>query len=137
MQQVNNMRAALEAKRKEALEEAGVQETEQPILPTPETPRDEQMTPRTRVRRLSIGVANFVRQLSDGEKGTLAQRSELQSLYREPINLQDKPPSDHDVDKCLNLLRDAHQLWRQLSKSSIDSLSKREGFKTMAVEEQL
>lgn len=91
------MRAALEAKRKEALEEAGVQETEQPILPTPETPRDEQMTPRTRVRRLSIGVANFVRQLSDGEKGTLAQRSELQSLYREPINLQDKPPSDHDV----------------------------------------
>merc|ERR1711865_465085 len=39
---------------------------------------------------------------------------------------KDKPPTDAEVEKCLNLLRDAHQLWRRLGKTSFDQLTKRE-----------
>lgn len=134
MQQVNNMRAALEAKRTSALEEAGM--TPPAAVDKPETPRDE-TPPKTRLRRLSIGVANFVMQLSTDSGQLTARGDELQGLYREPISVKDRPPSEQDVERCLNLLRDAHNLWRQLGKSSMDVLAKREGFKHLPVERQL
>ena len=71
----------------------------------PETPREDGvLTPRTRVRRLSIGVANFVRQLSevDGHNadGSLTHRGVEQNFYREPIGVKDKPPTDAEVLIC-------------------------------------
>lgn len=146
MQEVNNLRAALEAKRKSAMEEAGMADPDQTprggSTPVPETPREDSvLTPRTRVRRLSIGVANFVRQLSevDGHNadGSLTHRGVEQNFYREPIGVKDKPPTDAEVEKCLNLLRDAHRLWRRLSKTSFDQLTKRESKKKQMDPERL
>ena len=75
----------------------------------PETPREDSvLTPRTRVRRLSIGVANFVRQLSevDGHNagGSLTHRGVEQNFYREPIGVKDKPPTDAEVLICLGVI---------------------------------
>lgn len=119
MQQVNNMRAALEVKR---TEEGGA-------VPTPASPQSTAGSPSTGsgIRRLSTGVANFMKTLSgDEEAGT---KEAPMPLYQDPLGVKDEAPKDGSVERALNFLRDAHNLWRRLTASSFETLTKRESLK--------
>jgi len=121
MQQVNNMRAALEVKRSE--------ETMAEGNSTASPPPGEKKSPRgagTGIRRLSTGVANFMKTLSGEESDA---KEAPMPLYQDPLSVKDDAPKDGSVEKTLNFLRDAHTLWRRLTASSFETLTKRDSLR--------
>eukprot|EP00656_Telonema_subtile_P026572 TRINITY_DN2854_c0_g1_i3.p1 TRINITY_DN2854_c0_g1~~TRINITY_DN2854_c0_g1_i3.p1 ORF type:complete len:638 (+),score=146.19 TRINITY_DN2854_c0_g1_i3:103-2016(+) len=139
MRKMNNMRAALAAKQRNAMEESG----ELPLAvapepePEPEPEASQSPTVRSRIRRSSLEMISAIVEFIPGSTPQDDEPPREHTVSRAAINLNDAPVSEQDVKRCLDLLRDAHQLWKQLVKSSPDIVSKRATLKRSPMEEQL
>eukprot|EP00658_Telonema_sp_P-2_P016690 TRINITY_DN16472_c0_g1_i6.p1 TRINITY_DN16472_c0_g1~~TRINITY_DN16472_c0_g1_i6.p1 ORF type:complete len:1034 (+),score=193.65 TRINITY_DN16472_c0_g1_i6:274-3375(+) len=126
MRKVNNAVLAIEA--------TG---TESPVSTRsqPGSPQDPQ-TIRGRFRRASAEMASAVMS-SLTPSPTPPSPRPSRSLLRDPIGLSDPTVTEAHVKGSLDLLRDAHQLWKQLVKTSPESMSRRESLRHELQDKQI